>query len=127
LELKKIQYLTKKGPPAICQGRSLPKPVRGIPCDLKCEDGHFFSTNSSQCESCAAGTFATSDVSFTNWDSWPSQFKRSCSHQYADKPCELWQLKGSYIDSGSNPDYITTILSQNIEVRNSTLELTNKR
>ena len=113
---KKSLIFIKKGPPAICHGRELPLPVKGLPCDLTCDLGEYFNTTSIKCENCTSGTMSTPDVDYQKWEEWPGPFKRICNARYPDKPCQEWQLKGSYIDSGVNSDDTETALTYTIEV-----------
>eukprot|EP01080_Neovahlkampfia_damariscottae_P001374 gene1374-11995_t len=103
-------------PPAICHGKSLPSPVKGLSCDLTCDFGEYFNTTTIACEKCSAGKMSTPDIEYNKWDEWPGPFRRKCK-AYSWQPCQEWQLKGSYIDSGANSDDTVTTLTYSVSMR----------
>src|SRR5690606_28486703 len=83
------------------------EPVRDIPCDFKCDAGHFLDTDTISCKKCQPGTFSTGQQLFhiNKWDDLlPPQMTTLCMlrDESGGPTCNKWKARGSFIDSGDN-------------------------
>jgi len=107
-------------PPATCLNGTLPQPVDGIPCSIKCSPGEYLDVSGTpQCSACPTGTssYGWGHV-WDEWIDWPAQFTTKCAIGDPTKTCNGWTLDGETINSGDNHEnhYMQSSLTLNIKL-----------
>eukprot|EP01062_Namystynia_karyoxenos_P062785 TRINITY_DN55644_c0_g1_i1.p1 TRINITY_DN55644_c0_g1~~TRINITY_DN55644_c0_g1_i1.p1 ORF type:complete len:1402 (+),score=345.49 TRINITY_DN55644_c0_g1_i1:67-4272(+) len=90
-----------------------------LACGLQCDSGTYLAPPLTRCAFCPSGSYSIrGDVYAAPWTEFPLSSHTHCAAKN-DDPCEPWQLRGDYIDSGDQQgsDNVESTLSLWADVR----------